>query len=143
MAHRGARRGKRDQLDGDVGDRASDYEGLGDIFWHVFPAYLAIGMTADEFWHGNPRLAKSYSEAWKARTQSAYHAEWRQGLYVAQAIGACFSKEGKYPEEPMFTVESDEEVAERKAREHMQRMKDALSAQVAAARKKMEPQGSD
>ena len=140
MAVRGTRRGKRDQLDGEV-VRSSDR--LEDIFWNVLPTFLAIGMSADEFWHGEPRLARSYSDAWKVSKQAQYHAEWRAGIYVAKAISACLSNAAEYPSEPLFTTETAEEVLERQQRAAMLRMKERFESQVAAARKKMSESGSE
>jgi len=89
-----------------------------------------MGMPAEEFWHGDPSLAAGYREAWRMRMQSAYKAEWREGLYVANAIAACFGKDSTYPEEPLFTMESPEEVEARKAMAAMERMKAAFISRV-------------
>lgn len=97
-----------------------------------------MGMTADEFWHGPAWLARSYREAWRMRMQSAYMAEWRQGLYVLHALGAALSDKAKYPEEPLFTMESAEEAEERRARERMERIKRSFqqaAVRIAARRK--------
>lgn len=99
---------------GDSGGEA--FTRLSDLFWEALPQFLAIGMTAEEFWHGDPRLASAYRRAWELRSRERQWAEWRAGLYHAAAIGCCLSEKGEYPERPLGTVETADERAEREER---------------------------
>ena len=71
---------------------------------------LAIGMSAKEFWRGMPRLAVAYRDAAKIERENRYQAEWRQGVYVYEALlsaSAFFREwskglEHKYPDAPVF-----------------------------------------
>ena len=89
-----------------------------------------MGMSAEEFWHGDPELAIGFREAWRMRMQSAYLAEWRQGRYVLEALATMLQKDYTYPEEPLFTVESPEEAEARRAERAMRRMKENFLARV-------------
>lgn len=81
-----------------------------DQFNAVFPYYLAMGMTYDQFWNDNPWLAKDYREADKIKRQRENQALWLQGMYVYEAICSAspllhaFAKKGTkahpYIEEP-------------------------------------------
>lgn len=79
------------------------------LFEEQFPYYLSIGMTAEEYWDGDPTLTASYRKADEIRWDRRNHELWLQGMYVYEAICCCvpvlraFSKEkkpGKYPDEP-------------------------------------------
>ena len=63
-----------------------------------------MGMSAEEFWHGEPRLAASYREAERIRRDNRSLAEWREGVYVYRAVVAALSgkEEARYPQEPLF-----------------------------------------
>jgi len=89
----------------------------------MFPFYLAIGMSADEYWHQDVWLAKAYWKAHKLRNEIDSQRAWLQGLYiedaVAVAIANAFRKEGappyKYRENPIRLYEpalTEEEKAE-------------------------------
>lgn len=71
-------------------------------------------MSAQEFWHGNPRLAIAYRDAAKIKRQNKYQDEWRAGYYFYEALltaSPAFREISKgirhaYPEKPVFTVDS-------------------------------------
>ena len=60
-----------------------------DIFNQCLPFYLYIGMTYDQFWHGDVELVKPYREAHKLRQQHENSMAWMQGRYVYDAICAA------------------------------------------------------
>lgn len=93
---------------------------LSEIFDEYFPYYLAIGMPAEEYWHGDVTLAKAYRKADTLRRQRTNYEAWLQGAYIYEAICNAsplinaFSKEHKpypYPERPYAITQ--EEVEER------------------------------
>lgn len=97
-----------------------------EIFDKVFPSYLAIGMTYDEFYRQDHTLAKAYREAYKLKLEEQNRALWLQGLYVYQAISRVapllipFNEHPKaepYLEKPipLFNDEESRENAESKA----------------------------
>lgn len=69
-----------------------------------------MGMSSEEFWHGNPRLAESYREANKLKLEIKDYELWKQGMYFYEAlldaspILHAFAKKGTkprpYPDKP-------------------------------------------
>ncbi len=108
-----------------------------EVFESVFPFYLSIGMTYEQFWEGKPSLAVHYRKAHKMVQNRQNLNAWLQGFYVYNAIGAfaeilpAFPKKGAkvhpYMEEPLpMTEEESRERAERKQREKMERIKERM-----------------
>jgi hypothetical protein len=79
-------------------------------FYEVFPYYLSIGMTYEQFWDGDPTLAKHYRRADELKTERRNQELWLQGLYIYEAlcdvapIMHAMAKKGTkarpYPEQP-------------------------------------------
>ena len=72
-----------------------------------------IGVNYELFWTLSPPKLEPFIEAFKQK-QIAKRDEmnlnaWLNGAYVANAISACFGKNGQYPSEPMVLGERDEE----------------------------------
>ena len=57
-----------------------------EIFDGVFPYYLSIGMSYQEFWHGEVELVKAYREAYKMRRKENNFNAWLQGRYFYEAL---------------------------------------------------------
>ena len=84
-------------------------------FNEVFPYYLSIGMTAEQFWDGDPYLAKYYRQADEIKVERKNQELWLQGLYVYEAICdvapilQAMAKKGTkarpYPEQPYAITE--------------------------------------
>lgn len=74
-----------------------------EVFKKVFPQYLAMGMTYEEFWNGDVELVKFYREAFRLKQQMKEQELWLQGVYFCDAITSCFADKKNpysYPEEP-------------------------------------------
>lgn len=75
------------------------------------------GMTYDQFWYGDPWLAKVYREAHIERRRAENTRDWLLGAYfysaVGTAIGNAFRKKGakalNYLEEPFPIYETEAE----------------------------------
>ena len=75
-----------------------------------FPCYLALGMSAAEYWDGDPWWAKSYRDAEKLKTEKLNRELWLQGMYfydalckvspILHAFARGGTKPNPYPEEP-------------------------------------------
>lgn len=69
------------------------------------PQSLAIGIPYETFGKLNPRKIKSFDEAYRLKIEDEYrkinYTAWLHGQYVMSAIGACLSKDAKYPEKPL------------------------------------------
>lgn len=74
------------------------------------------GMTEKEFRHStlseiNLRL-KRYKEEKEYKAKEIEHQAWLSGVFVMNAINCCFSKNAKYPENPLAKINgSIEEMA--------------------------------
>ena len=107
------------------------------IFEEVFPFYLSIGMTYEQFWEGQPSLVVFYRQADEMRRKRRNQEMWLQGRYIYNAIGSfaeilpAFPKKGAkvqpYIEEPFpITLSEVMEREERKQREKMERIKQRM-----------------
>lgn len=72
-------------------------------FEEVFPFYLSIGMTYEQFWEQDVNLVKAYRKAWEMKQDQKNHELWLQGLYIYEAVCAAspifnaFAKKGTKP----------------------------------------------
>ena len=75
------------------------------------PIGVKYGLTADEFYRLNPKKMERYQPFLMARykLQKDEDSErgWVNGAYVARAIGASFSRCGKYPNSPIAFYETN------------------------------------
>lgn len=75
-----------------------------DKFYKVFPFYLSIGMTYEQFWLGDAELARCYREAYDMQRERVNHDAWLQGAYFYDALCAvspilnAFAKKGTKPQ---------------------------------------------
>ena len=113
-------------------------------FYDQFPYYLSIGMTSDQYWDGDPSLAKYYREADKIRTKRRHEELWLQGMYIYDAlcdvapIMHAFAKRGTkprpYPDHPYAITERDKEnerkLIEKREREKAKRYMEAKMASI-------------
>ena len=117
----------------------SEPKSLGELFREVFPYYIAMGMTYDEFWYGDPTLARDYRKAQDIRLHQEEWARHRQGEYFMAALLAIAPvikpfvkdpKPGNYPEEPWPLTEKEAREREiRKERENTLRFIQQLEAE--------------
>lgn len=112
-------------MDGDdLGEpEPSEPPTIAEIFTQVFPYYLAMGMTYDEFWHGPPSLARDYRKAHEIQRHERNNEMWMQGRYIFDALrcapllvgfpekGYKVPSEAGYPDMPYPL--SDKEAEER------------------------------
>lgn len=111
---------------------------LSRIFREAFPHYLVIGMSAEEYWDGEPWLVRSYREAYRIKMDNqdriADRDAWRIGEYIRHAIASVpivvngFVPKGHrmhdYPEKPwaMIAEEQKRIENEKKKQENQQQM---------------------
>lgn len=108
-----------------------------EYFEAVFPAYLAMGMTYEQFWEGDPSLVRAYRTADRINRRRRNEEMWLNGLYMMEAlsstVGNMFAKGAthQYPHEPFpITLEEQEERKERERRAKMERIKAAFTARA-------------
>jgi len=113
--------------DGGASESYAPVKTYTEYFYEVFPFYLSIGMTADEFWNQDCMLTKYYRKAHDIRQNRKNEELWLQGLYVYEALCDvspllhAFAKQGTkahpYPTEPYARTEKETKLREAKAKE--------------------------
>lgn len=58
----------------------------------MFPYYLSLGMTYEQYWYGEPWLVRAYREAEIYRREQSNYDAWLQGLYFYRAVSASLSQ---------------------------------------------------
>ena len=111
-----------------------------DKFYELFPYYLSIGMTPEQYWDGDCTLVKYYRQAEEMRTERRNQELWLQGMYIYEAICDvapvlhAFAKKGTkphpYPSKPYAISEKqireEREEKERKIAEKGKRFMEAM-----------------
>ena len=116
-------------------------------FYELFPYYLAIGMTYDQYWNDDPTLVKYYRKADEIRKERRNEELWLQGMYVYEAICDvspilhAFAKKGTkpqpYSEKPYAITEAQHKRAEEeKERIRMEKGKRVMEAVMASVNKR-------
>lgn len=97
-----------------------------ETFQRLYPYYMAIGMSYDEYWNDEAILVKYYRQAYLYKTKQRNQELWLQGLYTYYALmislGNAFRKKGakveQYLERPFplnaLEIKEEKEYAERK-----------------------------
>lgn len=57
-----------------------------DVIYQCLPHYLAMGMSADEFWNCDPRMYEVYREKDRLENERKNEQYWVQMAYVYQAL---------------------------------------------------------
>ena len=96
-------------------------------FYEVFPYYLSIGMTYEQFWNDDPMLVSYYRKAAELKIERKNQELWLQGMYIYEAlcdvspILHSMAKKGTkarpYPEQPYSITKSQR----RREREEQER----------------------
>ena len=94
----------------------------GDIFDELFPHYLLMGMTPEQYWDGESWLKQAYRKAYQIRMENeqklADRNNWYMGQYLISVlqtvpllVGGLNVKEGTklpgYPEKPFFEQQEE------------------------------------
>ncbi len=118
-------------------------------FYEVFPYYLSIGMTYEQFWEGDPTLVIYYRKAEELRNKQRNQELWLQGLYIYDAlcdvapILHAFAKKGTkpnpYPSEPYpLTAKEHKQVEDDKERKLAEKGKKMMESYMASLNKRFE-----
>ena len=103
-------------------------------------------MSADEFWHGNPRLAEAYREAEEIRRDNRDLSQWLEGRYVYEALLAAspaFREISKginhpYPAKPLLFDEEAGLTEEQKQKRAMEKNKATFLEMMTRVNQKFE-----
>lgn len=118
-------------------------------FYELFPYYLSIGMTAEQYWDGDPTLARYYRKADEIRKERRNEELWLQGMYIYEALCDvspvlhAFAKKGTkpqpYSERPYAINEKQHErIEEEKERKVAEKGKRFMEAFMASTNKRFE-----
>ena len=116
-------------------------------FYEVFPYYLSIGMTPEQFWDSDCTLVKYYRKAEELRNEKRNQELWLQGMYIYEALCDvspvlhAFAQKGTRPS-PYSTkpyplnIKQSERDEEEKQRKRVEKGKKIMEARMAAINKK-------
>ena len=79
-----------DRLTWEESDGQTETPSYGDIFDELFPHYLVMGMTPEQYWDGESWLKKAYRKAYRIRNENQQKVtdwmNWNQGIYLRDAL---------------------------------------------------------
>ena len=118
-------------------------------FYELFPYYLSIGMTPEQYWEGDCTLVKYYRKAEALRNEKRNQELWLQGMYIYEALCDvspvlhAFAKKGTkpapYAHQPYaLTKEQSKKVEDEKQRKIAEKGKRFMEAMAASINKKFE-----
>lgn len=132
-----------------MGNRLTDEEPAqterrtyGDIFDELFPHYLLMGMTPEQYWDGESWLKKHFRKAYQIRTEREQRMadmnNWYMGIYLIRVLQAVpllvgglnvksSTKLPEYPEKPFF------EQAEERKKEEVRKQREEDQIKMAMA----------
>ena len=124
---------------------------LSELFDKALPQYMAIGMSAEEFWDGDPYLVKAYESAFRIKKDLQNQNMWRMGQYVYSALCSASPLFALSPVEPMpymdapipLTQEQVEEQEEERARIEFENNKARFMNQMNLINKNKEVNNGD
>ena len=107
------------------------YDSLTEFFNDLCPQVMSIGVSYDDFWHGEPDLVTYAIAAEEVRAKNkTIHDDmvaWNTGRYVMMGVGVVLSQAfsrsstAKYPDEPLIGPHLDEALAEQARERELQR----------------------
>ena len=122
--------------------RASSFS---EIFNEACPYYMALGMSYEQFWYGEPEIVIAYRKAEELRKRRVNEELWLCGIYTAEAlsatVGNMFSKgtKHKYPSDPKpITMSEVKEREERERKRKQEEMKAKFMARALSVNAKKE-----
>lgn len=120
-----------------------------ETFNEIFPQYLSIGMTEEQYWDGDCQLVVAFRKADEIRMKRKNMELWLQGLYFYDALCRVspilhvFAKKGTkaepYPSEPYaLTNEQKENKEEKQAKSVFEKGKRFMESFMMKNNKKFE-----
>lgn len=110
-----------------VGGESSDKRGganrpktltLAEFIVDQCPRYMNMGVSYDEYWHGDYTKLPYYRKAYEQRRDEINQQLWLQGLYFLRAIASVMPKaELLYPEEPLPLTKKEVEAQEERQKQ--------------------------
>ena len=105
-----------------------------EIFETECPFYLSIGVTVEQYWDGDPKIAEWYRKAFELKNDRKNEELWLQGMYiyaalcevspVLHAFARRGTKPGDYLDAPIpITKNAIRKKKEEEAKKNMEDMK--------------------
>ena len=129
-------------------EKAPSPKAYADIFHEVFPHYLMMGMTSEEYWDGDSWLVKDFREAYRMRKEQENREQdelaWRNGAYLKQALQSVYlmvngfvphgAQAEPYPDQPNWVREEKQRREEvKQKRKEQEKQKEEEQMRVAMA----------
>lgn len=130
-----------------MGDRLTDSESeaepktYGEIFDEAFPHYLAMGMTAEQYWDGESELKPAYRKAFQIRMENEERLRdrdaWLQGIYIREALMSVavivngFVPKGAKPQTYPSKPRLEEAAAQKRAEKQQKKEDNQMQTQIA------------
>ena len=130
-----------DRLTGEEPEQ-TESKSYADILDEAFPHYLAMGMTAEEYWDGEYGLKRAFRKAFRIRLENeeriADRNMWLMGAYIRDAMQSMYVmvngfvpkgvRATPYPDKPRLETYAEVQKAEakKKAEENKQKMAMAM-----------------
>ena len=129
--------------------RAAPHKTYTDTFMELFPHYLSIGMSSEEYWDGDSELVKAYKKAYELSVERQNTMAWLSGRYVYDALCSvspilhAFSKSGTKPipynREPYpITKQEKQQAIERTEKAQYEQNRARMTKIMAGVNKKFE-----
>lgn len=67
-------------------EQESERRSIAEVIDEAFPYYLAIGMSAEQFWNEDSSFLIAYRKAWDIKQDHENRLAWLQGMYFYEAL---------------------------------------------------------
>lgn len=98
--------------------------------------YMAMGVSCEEYWHGDPTRLKHYEKAHELKNEQRNQEMWLQGLYIHNAVGVvlknAFAKKGETPEKYIQKPIRITPLTEREKQENAEKERQKIIANLTA-----------
>ena len=113
---------------------------VGDRLDRLCPYMMLMGLSYEEFWHGNVCKWKYIEETYQLRRKQQNEMLWLQGAYVYDAFGVvisnAFAKKGSKPAQYMAEPIRITPMTEEERKEEKRKMVEKLRSALGAAKKR-------
>lgn len=67
-------------------EKKREHRSMAEIIDEAFPNFLAIGMSAEQFWNEDSSFLIAYRKAWDIKQDHENRLAWLQGMYFYEAL---------------------------------------------------------
>lgn len=107
---------------------------FGEVLDKLCAYYMALGVSADEFWNGDYTMLKYYVDKHRIAVEQQNEQLWLQGVYFYEAVSVALSQaftkhsQAKYPEKPYRLTPLSEEEQELENKKKVEEFRAQLMA---------------